>query len=999
MATDNQVSKYIVIAIAGQSNSVGYDESPWTAELENKNPNRIKQLGYHTVDGVDQNLQVIPLGICAHNLQNMSNLPDKYSTPGSFGTTRKGTKGLHLPLAKLLVEVIPEDYGILIVPVAFGGTQLAGGKVLPYNSDLKRPISGNNPAGGTWKVDGGYYQTLRDRVIHALNLNPENKFAGVIWCQGEFDGNKLAAENDKQFKLMVEGLSAAWNAAKDSDGKALSERTPNKTFDKSLWIVHESTGYWEKNGVSPANLIWDNYKKYLGESNYVALPGDVSLTNAVNGGGKRTSAALASHFGNDTFTKVIAPRVANTLLRNKMIYGANGNGFGTADTGKYTKYLTSFNSDSNGFEVNNDNGNIKYVKTVEYGAKAVGPMNTIVFSEDVHTLELSNITGGTVIVLEYTADGDYSGIIFNSDTSGSSVSNYTITRGIGAKNLKTTGGAGATSWDAYNINSGLKVSAYNFSTGKVQIKRDASGKYIFTKGDNKEAWFEYDIKKNAESLVNKGVAADKIKYAIGLGYGWGGAFKNGTTVANILAVNPEDANASTTKKKIVKFAAGEGSGTMADVEIALTSVQTKYTIPDSTFTAPKDKQFKNWLGSNNTEYAAGYEIIFGNEDVFTFTAQYEALPAKPKRYKVVKFNANGGKGTKDDEQVELKDGATVDFTIPENPFTAPDNKQFKTWAEEANGNKPHAAGSKIAFGNEGEFTLFAIWEDITQQPAGSVKLVVDPTSFSGKPGDERIFNVETDNGATVTFTSDNVDIVTADSATKKVVLVAAGQATVKVKAELAGKTASEVSIAITVSEKGTEGGTTTPGETPEEVKPRLTDDEIKNILEKGDFDFKVDLTKIGTEGPIKYRTSLAFIKTYEERNGSTAPFKGLKNLAKDNYNLYYVLVDILEDVVEDDVKFNNIFNIVNKMVAQYKDSSFVYSKLITGLDLWEQLPFGLTEEDVLTYKNLLLVITKLADPTTRDANKADLKIDELLDPAKVRLLPELINKIKTYYGF
>lgn len=514
------VDKYIVIAFAGQSNSVGYDESKWTEETANPDPDRIKQLGYYGED----NLKVIPLIECAQNLQNMSNIPDPYSKPGSFGVMKKGTKGLHLPLAKELLPLIPKDYGILVVPVAYGGTMLSAGSNLNYSTELKRPINGNDPAGGTWKVGGAYYQTLRDRVKHALDLNKDNKFAGVIWCQGEFDGNAKADISRDEFKKLVEQLAQDWDSYKD--------RTNKKAVDKSIWFTHETTSYWRKNDKVAADKIWANYKEYLGDSNYIPVPINDNLTNLVNGGDKRTSSAFTSHFGNDAFSSVIAPEVRKSLVRTNMVYGVDPNGIGTSDQGKYTKYIKSFNASKNHIAVDNNNGAVSYVKS---DAKQ-NTFPSIVFSKDVKEVAFKDVVAGTIFVLEYTNEGMYTGIIFNTNKSGTTATNFTTVRGNTANKNLNKGG-----WDNFNFNNGVNVPVQDFTKGTTTIKQTADGVYKFLFND--KDWFEINVKENAQGLAKNGVAADKINYGVGIIYGWGAAQQpvTITTITNFVANATETA--------------------------------------------------------------------------------------------------------------------------------------------------------------------------------------------------------------------------------------------------------------------------------------------------------------------------------------------------------------------------------------------------------------------------------------------------------------------------
>ena len=91
--------KYMILCVAGQSNAVGYDESriPETY-MDRFDTGRIRQLGLYGQD----NLQVIPLGPCAQNFQDMR----PFGHPDNPGV---GTRGIHLPLAHRLLSLIPEE--------------------------------------------------------------------------------------------------------------------------------------------------------------------------------------------------------------------------------------------------------------------------------------------------------------------------------------------------------------------------------------------------------------------------------------------------------------------------------------------------------------------------------------------------------------------------------------------------------------------------------------------------------------------------------------------------------------------------------------------------------------------------------------------------------------------------------------------------------------------------------------------------------------------------
>ena len=104
--------KYAVLTVSGQSNAVGYDESP-VYEVGGYAPHpRLKQLGLYD----EYNLTIIPLTYSPEDVQDMRT----FSHPAT--PDKLGTKGIHLPLGHLLLEQLPADYQLLVIPVAYGGT-------------------------------------------------------------------------------------------------------------------------------------------------------------------------------------------------------------------------------------------------------------------------------------------------------------------------------------------------------------------------------------------------------------------------------------------------------------------------------------------------------------------------------------------------------------------------------------------------------------------------------------------------------------------------------------------------------------------------------------------------------------------------------------------------------------------------------------------------------------------------------------------------------------
>ena len=295
-AIKTEYDKYVVFAVAGQSNAVGYDESPVDTKFTytNRDTNRIKQLGFYGED----NLKLIDLGYCAQNMQDMR-------AHNRAGTETAGTKGIHLPLANLMLDYIPEDYGVLVLPIAFGGTGFTSGNTGTYDADLKKPSNTGAGSGTTaqkWGVDTPYYNTLKDRIIHALNLNEENLFAGIVWCQGENDKSNVGGHYTG-FQAMTDALFTALNDA------GLGGRTPKGTFDKDIWYNYETVGYWY-NAVQ-CQQIWNNYKTWNPKT-YVEIPRDTD-SNAINGTGQ-TASNRPDHYGNNAYQKVVAPRVLQKMI-------------------------------------------------------------------------------------------------------------------------------------------------------------------------------------------------------------------------------------------------------------------------------------------------------------------------------------------------------------------------------------------------------------------------------------------------------------------------------------------------------------------------------------------------------------------------------------------------------------------------------------------------------------------------------------------------------------
>ncbi len=280
--------KYMVLCVAGQSNAVGYDESEVTREyLARFDGQRLFQLGFHGED----NLKILPLGACAQSYQDMR----PYGHPDSC---QPGTKGIHLPLSQQLLQIIPEDYDMLVIPCAYGGSGFTVGEIGPYDGQTLSPV----PGVWRWGVVSNYYMGMKDRIAHVLDMNPENQFLAVVWCQGEHD-NGDAAGQKAGFEAMTADFFGFF-AGKYPD------RVYRGSWNKGIWYNYETVNYWYTQGECVK--IWENYRAWSPET-YVEIPRETP-SNEVNGTGI-TAKIRAAHFGGDAFVDTVAPRVAAVIKK------------------------------------------------------------------------------------------------------------------------------------------------------------------------------------------------------------------------------------------------------------------------------------------------------------------------------------------------------------------------------------------------------------------------------------------------------------------------------------------------------------------------------------------------------------------------------------------------------------------------------------------------------------------------------------------------------------
>ncbi len=142
----------------------------------------------------------------------------------------------------------------------------------------------------------------------------------------------------------------------------------------------------------------------------------------------------------------------------------------------------------------------------------------------------------------------------------------------------------------------------------------------------------------------------------------------------------------------VNFLPGTGaSGTM---ESQTFTKDSKYELPEPTFTPDAGKKFAGWKVGDQEGVKQAKEEITITGDV-TLTATWKDIMVN------VSYDVNGGSGKM--EGKELKKGST--YKLPANGFTAPANQKFKTW--EVDG-KEVAPGTEITV--DKDTVIKAIWK-------------------------------------------------------------------------------------------------------------------------------------------------------------------------------------------------------------------------------------------------------------------------------------------------
>lgn len=117
----------------------------------------------------------------------------------------------------------------------------------------------------------------------------------------------------------------------------------------------------------------------------------------------------------------------------------------------------------------------------------------------------------------------------------------------------------------------------------------------------------------------------------------------------------------------------------------------------------------------NEQYNGDYQTDYASE------LKEMTIPTKDTVY-TVSFDANGGTGTMDSE--EVADDGKISILLPAIQFTAPAGKQFKAWAEGSVDGDLWA--QNVSYTVESDTTFYAIWEDT---PKYSISADVNTLDF------------------------------------------------------------------------------------------------------------------------------------------------------------------------------------------------------------------------------------------------------------------------------
>ncbi|EFI7858376.1 DUF1737 domain-containing protein [Escherichia coli] len=325
ISTTSEPEYYLVVVLAGQSNSMSYGEGIPLPETYDRPDPRIKQLARRSTvtpgGAACKYNDIIPADHCLHDVQDMSRLnhPKADVAKGQYGTVGQG-----LHIAKKLLPFIPANAGILLVPCCRGASAFTTGADGTYSES-----AGASENSLRWGVGKPLYQDLVSRTKAALAKNPKNRLLAVVWMQGEGDAAVgTHAQHSGLFTAMVNQFRTdlAGQASQCTGGSASA--VP--------WICGDTTYFWKQRHAEGYASVYGGYKgKESQNIFFVPLMTDENSANVQTNdpaedpdletigyyGSKWrndqktwTSADRASHFSSWARRGIISDRLATAIL-------------------------------------------------------------------------------------------------------------------------------------------------------------------------------------------------------------------------------------------------------------------------------------------------------------------------------------------------------------------------------------------------------------------------------------------------------------------------------------------------------------------------------------------------------------------------------------------------------------------------------------------------------------------------------------------------------------
>lgn len=285
----------------------------------------------------------------------------------------------------------------------------------------------------------------------------------------------------------------------------------------------------------------------------------------------------------------------------------------------------------------------------------------------------------------------------------------------------------------------------------------------------------------------------------------------------------------------------------------------------------------------------------------------------------------------------------------------------------------------------------------------NVTLTVNPDTLDLKVGETANLNITTDEGNTIEVTpvdqSGVVDITETDG-TYTITAVKEGTAELTVTAMDTNTDTSSVTVTINVTKE--EEQVPTKPDAPTISTERWTNAETKDaLLATGDF--KEKFKELALHAQTDDRSLIAELSTF---NTNTGIIQTTNNnplfISGSIFNLYKVIMNMLEDAAidPDPIKFENVLDIIQAYFTEFKNDGFSYNAVTRYLKYWNEHKedWNIKDGDYETHLVLMKIISTLADPATRDVNKATIDFDTLFADDTLLISDELKDRIVDYYA-